>query len=264
MAMSGGSKPPPAPDPYATAAAATKSNKDTALYNYQLNAANTTDRFGGGTTHQQTGTWADGTPKFSATQSLGGPAQQLYNTASGNLQNTLSQPFNLNNETTEARLMELGRARLDPLFQQRQGALESQLLNSGYSRGSEGWNRAMDKFSQSQNDAYNQLLLTGRGQAVNELLQQRNQPMSEFATLTGTAPFGGNQVPTPQSAAQPTNVAGIINDNYANQMAAYNAQNSQNNAMMGGLFGLGGTVLGGLAGGPMGASLGGYFGKKFA
>jgi hypothetical protein len=268
MAMSGGSKPPPAPDPYATAAAATKSNKDTALYNYQLNANNTTDQFGGSKSYKQVGTWPDGTPKFEATQSLGGPSQQLYNTASSNLQNSLSQPFNLNNESTEARLMELGRARLDPVFQQRQGSLESQLLNSGYQRGSDAWNRQMDQFSRQQNDAYNQLLLTGRGQAVDELMKQRAMPMQEYTSLTSSAPFGGNQVQTPQVSAQPTDVAGIVNNNYANQMAAYNAENSQNNAMMGGLFGLGGTVLGGLAGGPLGGTvggqLGGYFGKKFA
>ncbi len=55
---------------------------------------------------------------------------------------------------------------------------------------------------------------------------------------------------------QPANVLGAgtaynsaLNQNYGNQLSAYNAQLQQNNNMLSGLFGIGGSVLGGLAGG---------------
>lgn len=258
--MSGGSKPPPAPNPAVVAAQTAQANKDTAIANARMSAVNQSGPYGN-LTYQETGVNPDGTPKFSANYQLGAPEQGLYNTATSNLQSSLSSPFDLNgNAGVEARLMELGRARLDPIFQQRQQALEAQLLNSGYQRGSEGWNRQMDQFSRGQNDAYNQLLLTGRGQAVNELMQQRQLPMQEFTSLTSSRPFSFNQLPTPQGQIANTDTANIYNQAYQNQLASYGLQNQQNNAMMGGLFGLGGSLLAA----PMtgGTSLGGYFGSK--
>lgn len=258
--MSGGNKPPPAPNPEVVAAQTAKANKDTAIANARLSAVNQSGPYGS-LTYQETGLNPDGTPKFSANYQLGGTEQGLYNTAAGNLQSSLSTPFDLNgNAGVEARLMELGRARLDPIFQQRQGSLESQLLNSGYQRGSDAWNRQMDQFSRQQNDAYNQLALIGRGQAVNELMAQRQLPMQEFTSLTSSRPFGFNGLPTPSGNIANTDTAGIYSNAYQNQLAQYGLQNQQSNAMMGGLFGLGGSLLAA----PMtgGTSLAGYFGKK--
>jgi hypothetical protein len=261
--MGSSSKPPPAPDPATVAAATTKSNKDTAIANYQLGATNQTNQFGGGTNYAQTGTWPDGTPKFEVTQSLDPNAKAAYDAASNNLLTTLHTPFDLNgNNGVETRLMDLGRARLDPIFQQRQNALETKLLNSGYQRGSVGWNQQMDQFSREQNDAYNQLLLTGRGQAVNELMAQRQMPMQEYTGLTSSRPFGNNNITTPSGTVAPTDTAGIYNNAYQNQLAQYGIEKKSSDAMMGGLFGLGGTVLGGLAGGPIGASLLGGLGSN--
>jgi hypothetical protein len=253
--MSGGNKPPPAPNPAMIAAQTSQANKDTAIANARLSAVNQRGPYGN-LTYSENGTNPDGTPRFSADYALDPRLQGLYESATRNLQSTLSTPFDLNgNAGVEARLMELGRARLDPIFQQRQGSLESQLLNSGYQRGSDAWNRQMDQFSRGQNDAYNQLLLTGRGQAVNELMAQRQMPMQEFASLTSSRPFGFNGLPTPQGQIANTDTAGIYNNAYQNQLAQYGLQNQQSNALMGGLFGLGGTVLGGLAGGPLGGKL---------
>ena len=255
--MSGGSKPPPAPNPAVLAAQQTQANKDTAIANARMSAVNQSGPYGN-LTYQETGTNPDGTPKFSANYALGGTEQGLYNTAANNLQSSLSTPFDLNgNAGVESRLMELGRARLDPIFQQRQGSLESQLLNSGYQRGSDAWNRQMDQFSRQQNDAYNQLALTGRQQAVNELMAQRQMPMQEFQNLTASRPFGFNALPTPQGQIAPTDVAGIYNNAYQNQLAQYGIEKNSNDAFWGGLMGLGGTIAGAAIGGPIGAGLGG-------
>lgn len=254
--MGSSNSPPPAPNPAVIAASQTQSNRDTAIANARMQAVNQSGPYGN-LTYAENGTNADGTPRFSANYQLGGREQGLYNTAAGNLQNSLSRPFDLNgNAGVESRLMELGRARLDPIFQQRQNSLESQLLNSGYQRGSEGWNRQMDQFGRGQNDAYNQLLLTGRGQAVNELMAQRQMPMQEFNSLTSSRPFGFNPLPTPQGQQQNTDVAGIYNNNYQNQLTQYGLENQSRNAMMGGLMGLGGTIIGGAMSGPLGMGIG--------
>lgn len=44
----------------------------------------------------------------------------------------------------------------------------------------------------------------------------------------------------------PTDVAGIVRDNYAQKMQQYNAEMAQRNAMFGGLAGLGGAGIGAL------------------
>ena len=80
----------------------------------------------------------------------------------------MDKPFDGSNEATEARLMELGRKRLDPALAQQDEALRTRLANQGLKVGSEGYRREMERQDQSRNDAYNSLLLQGRGQAFQE------------------------------------------------------------------------------------------------
>ncbi len=242
---------PKAPDPAKTAAAQTESNKATAVTQYGLNATNQITPYGN-LSYSQNGTWSDGTPRFTATQTLSPEQQQLYkqqtelgskmnNLAIGQtdrLNNVLSQPVNLSNEATESRLMELGRSRLDPIIAQRQKSTEAELLNKGVRPGTEAYRRATEAVNQQTNDAYNQLLLSGRGQAVQEALAERNQPINEISAL-----MGGGQVQSPSFVNTPTpgvngtDVAGITNNAYNQNMQAYQSK-------MSGLLGLG-TALGG-------------------
>ena len=105
----------------------------------------------------------------------------------------------------------------------------------------------MGSFNQGKNDAYNQLLLTGRGQAQNELMAQRNQPINEIIGL-----MNGSQIQTPNfnvNSASPiatTDNAGLINANYGQQMSNWEAEAARSDALIGGLFGL---ASGGLTGG---------------
>lgn len=46
-------------------------------------------------------------------------------------------------------------SRLDPQFTQAQSDIEAKLTNSGIARGSEAWNRELDNFGRTKNDAYN-------------------------------------------------------------------------------------------------------------
>ena len=101
----------------------------------------------------------------------------------------------------------------------------------------------MRSFNQGRNDQNNQLLLTGRQQAYNELLTERNQPLNEISAL-----LSGSQVrqpaftSTPQSSVANVDYAGLVNAKHQADLAAWQAEVNSQNAMMGGLFGLGGTL----------------------
>ena len=164
---------------------------------------------------------------------------------------------------------------LDPQFQQGQKALDNSLINQGITQGSEAGNNAQNNYAlqkqrayQSAQDAatmsgqneqnvlYNQGL-TGQGQQFNQglqnanlqntgnaqylqqLFQLRNQPLNEYNALNS-----GSQVTNPNFTAVPTatqantDVGGITNQGYQNQLSAYNAkQQGMNN-----LFSLGGSL----------------------
>lgn len=247
------------PDPVATAQAQTQSNKETAITQAQLNNYDqvTPD---GTMTYTQTGTYADGTPKFTKTISYSPTQQAIYDTNNATKQNIatigkdqsarigdlLGTPFSVDQAIAD-RITSLGSQRLDPRFATEEDALRTRLANSGIQEGSKAWNDAYKNFSQSKNDAYNQLYLQGSGQAMQESLAQRNQPINEISALlsgsqVSTPTFGS----TPQTSVAGTDVAGITQNAYldANQQAQQSV--AANNATMGGLFGLAGTLGTGL------------------
>jgi hypothetical protein len=253
-------KPPAAPDPKAVAAAQTGMNVDTAIAQQLINMTgqNTPE---GSLSYDQSGftsfTGSDGKtyqiPKFTANQTYSPGQQELYDIGMGTQKNLaqmgqdqsakiaqlLSTPLDINNEDTEARLYELGSKRLDPQFARDEEALRTRLVNQGVREGSDAWNNAMKNFDYSRNDARNDLLLRGRGQAVQEQLTERNQPLNEVtALMSGSQVSQPNFTGTPQSGVQGTDYAGMVRDKYAADMAAYQQKAQQQQAAMGGLFGL--------------------------
>ena len=80
---------------------------------------------------------------------------------------------------------------------------------------------------------------TARQNAISEAIQERQVPLNELAALlSGVQVQGPNFVNTPQTGVSGTDITGPIMQQYQQQMA-------QRNAMMGGLFGLGGAALAG-------------------
>lgn len=257
---------PEPPDPRETSVASTSTNVGTAIANAWLGNVNqvTPD---GTLTYDQTGSyeWLDpytnktyDVPTFTATQTYS-PEQQaineqnraaqlnlstLANEQSGFLQDYMAQPFDGGAEATESRLLELGRKRLDPMIAQQDEALRSRLANQGIKAGSEAYDREMGLQNQSENDAYNQLVLNGWGQSFSQAQAERNQPINEITAL-----LSGSQVSQPQyaSANMPTipttDVAGLINENYNQRMAGYQQESASRNSMLGGLLGFGGSLL---------------------
>lgn len=170
----------------------------------------------------------------------------LANEQSAKLKDYLNKPVDLSNEATEARLMELGRKRLDPMIAQRDEDLRTRLANQGIKAGSAAYAQEQNTFNQSSNDAYNELLLRGRQQAVQEALTERNQPINEITAL-----MDGSQVGMPQFGAgtnQPSlptvDYAGLVEQNYQNRVNAYNQQQQARQGILGGLFGLGSKLIG--------------------
>ena len=228
----GKSKAPKPPDPVKTAAAQTASNIGTALAEGAVNRVNqvTPD---GALTYAQTGTtpWRDplsgriyDIPSYTATTALSGAQQRIkdqedaasLNLASlaagqsSRLQGLLDRPLELSNEAVESRLVDLGARRLEPRLAEARRRAETEAANRGLRLGSTAYDRLMRGVGENENDAWTQLLLTGRGQALNELLTERNQPLNEIsALLSGSSVAQPNFVNTPQSSVANTDYAGL-------------------------------------------------------
>lgn len=242
---------PEAPDPKETAAAQAQMNRETAVTQTGLNAQNQYTPQGS-LTYSENGTWSDGTPRFSATQTYSPEEQQIFNlgqqtrTNLGNIgveqsdkiRNLLNEPVNLDNDAVEGRLMELGRKRMDPMFAERESQMKTDLINRGFREGTPAFESELRRFSEGRNDAYNQLMLQGRGQSVQEILAARNQPINEITALaSGSQVSSPNFVNTPQSQVSGVDYAGMVNDNYRGELEAHNS-------MLGAFAGMGGAAMG--------------------
>ena len=254
---------PAAPNPKDTAAAQTGSSVATAIANAGLNSVDqvTPD---GSLTYETTGyeTMHDPytgqtyqIPKRRATQTLSATQQGLKDkadaakgniaglaeTLSGNANNGLATPFSFNNQDAADWAYDIGASRLDPALAQREASLRSTLANKGIGEGSAAWKSEMERLTQSENDARNNLALSGRSMAFNEQLTGRNQSINELtALLSGSQVSQPNYVNAPQSNIPTTDVAGLIQQNYANQVGTAERQQG----IVGGLMGLGGKLIG--------------------
>jgi hypothetical protein len=243
-----GKKTPKTPDPMQTAQAQMQMNLQTAQQQQKLNMVNqvTPD---GSLTYAADPNSPGG---YTATTALAPGQQGIYNTnqqtqaniagigrdQSARIGSLLGTPMKLGNEATEARLMELGMSRLTPQFARDDETRRTKLLNSGIREGSDAWATEMGRLDQSKNDAINQLLLSGRGLANQEIMAERNQPINEItALMSGSQVDNPNFQSTPQAQVGGVNYTGLVSDNYK-------AQTAQNNAAMGGMFGMGGAIGG--------------------
>ena len=254
-----GKKAPAPTPPTETSAAATGTNVSTAIANAFLTNMNETGPDGSKTfdqtgstqiTDPYTGKTYD-IPRFSVTTSLS-PQQaaikakqdaaslnlaDLGQNLSGTLGQQLTGNFKLGNEATESRLFDLGRKRLDPMFAQKDEDLRTRLANQGIKAGSQAYDRELALQGQQQNDAYNNLLLTGRGQASQEALTEDNQRINQISAL-----LNGGQVSMPNfmtgagiQGAPTTDNASIIANNDNQRMAAWQSQQAAMGSAIGGL-----------------------------
>jgi hypothetical protein len=226
-------------------------NKDTAITQAGLNSTNQVTPQGS-LTYSQNGTWPDGTPRYTATQTYSPTEQGIYDlgaqtrTNLGNIgveqsdkiRQLLGTNVDLSNDAVESRLFDLGSKRLDPKFAQQESQMRTDLLNRGFREGTPAFENELKRFSEQKNDAYNSLLLSGHQQGVSDILAERNAPINEIsALLSGSQVSQPSYTNTPQTQVSGTDYAGLVNSNYQTQANQYGS-------MMGGLAGLGGSLAG--------------------
>jgi hypothetical protein len=175
---------------------------------------------------QQQDTYANAMYGTAATNILGATSladQNLTTQNAVNNQNTLSQAgFN-----NQANLSQAGFNNSNLVTENQvnnQNALQQQGFNNNAAATQQGFN--------------NQVMLTNQNQPINAIT----------ALMSGSQVQQPNFMQTPQTQIPTTDYANIVNQSYQDQLAAYNAQVQQQSSTMGGLFGLGGSVLGGLVG----------------
>ena len=193
-------------------------------------------------------------PTFTATQTLS-PQQQALKAINDQTQTNiatvgrdqssrigelLGTPVQLGNEATEARLFDLGSRRLNPQFARDEETLRTRLSNQGIKAGSDPFDRALNRFDERKNDAFNQLLLRGRGQAVQEALTERNQPINEISALLSQSQVSQpNFISSNQPQIPTTDIAGIIQADFQNRVSNASVGNAFKSQLLGGLFQLG-------------------------
>lgn len=96
---------------------------------------------------------------------------------------------------------------------------------------------------------------TERGRRIQEAAYLRNLPLNETtALMSGTQIQNPTFGAAPQTAIAGTDYAGLVSNNYANQVSAYNNQLARQNATTGALGDIGAALIGG----PVGTSAGGF------
>ncbi|NTJ63540.1 tail fiber domain-containing protein [Agrobacterium rhizogenes] len=202
-------------------------------------------------------------PTYTATQTLN-PTQQatldqtqqanlnlgtLANQQSAKMIDYLNTPLDLSSANVDKYINDNWQGQFNNQWDRSQASLQQQLADQGVKLGSEAYSNAMRDYTTQRQSASDQYTGDMYNNAMNAILTQRNQPINEISAL-----LSGSQVTKPTYASStasstiPTvDYAGIVNQGYQNQMAGYNTQLQQSNAAMGGLFGLGSSLLGGWA-----------------
>lgn len=276
MGKSKASQPPPL-DASRLIAQQAGINRDTAIAQTRLNQVNEYSPWGS-SEYSPTGQTVDGIEQYQRTTTLNPEdqksldiqrqiSQQLLGTGSGLLDRvnaSTADPFTLSNypevtgindqtrQDVEDALYKRATNRLDRRFGDKQADLETQLATQGFARGSEGWKRAMQDFSESETDAYEQARLgaeasavqeqnrlfglesSQRERAIQEGLLERGLPLQEIQGLLGSAPgiTAPQFSPTPQTGIAGVDVLG------ANSLAFNSGIRPGNNDFMNGVFGV--------------------------
>ncbi|MFJ6323826.1 MULTISPECIES: tail fiber domain-containing protein [unclassified Rhizobium] len=262
-------KAPTPPDPTQTAAAQTATNVDTAIANAGLGHTNqiTPD---GSLTYNVTGhtTMTDQNgktyqlPTYTATQAYSPENQAIYDQTQAT---KLGLSKLANNETQKisgllGTDLDLSSGNIDKYtndhyltgfnnqWDRSQASLDQSLADKGIQIGSAAYNNAQRDFSTNKQAANDQFLGDMYSNAQNAIITQRNQPINEISALmSGSQINQPNYVNTPSTQLPTVDQAGLINQNYQDQLGIYNQQLAKSNAAMGGLFGLGSSLLGGWA-----------------
>lgn len=254
---------PSTPDPVTTANAQTNSNIDSAIATADLSHTNQTNAYGDTQTWSQNGStsYTDPStgktysiPQWSETTTLSPEQQKLFDTTQSaeqgaattanslinQAQSQLSTPIDLSANNVNKYVNTSWEQPFQDTWNQKQSQLNQQLADQGITVGSEAYNNAQRNFGQELQNAQGTYDTSMYNTGLSALQTQYNQPINELSALLGNSQvastaFNQNSSPTVAN----TDVAGITNSAYQQQLAAANATNT-------GLFGLGSTLMSGL------------------
>ncbi len=225
-------------------------------------------------------------PSYTATQTLSPEQQSIYNSQTAlqnqalgqiappllnRVQSTVSTPLDyssasaLPTDQTQLRndAYSALTARSNQDLDRQTAQQQTQLANQGIGAGSEAYNNALQPLERARVDASNQATVNAgnvagqnlsqaeslRGAQIGDITNLRNSPLQDYSALLGLG--GGVQQAqyAPASAGQiaPTDVSSNYYNSYNGQLQQYQTQAGQQNALFGGLFGLGGSALGAAA-----------------
>lgn len=211
-----------------------------------------TDAAGNTLKYAQNGTWADGTPRYSATQNLGAAGQALQATNQGTQQNLsslaqeqsgrlsglLASPLDWSQQ--QQYLEGLTTGALDKTWDRDAQRFETDLVNRGFRPGTTAYNDQLGQFSDRKSSAYNAANVGNYNTALQSQMALRQQPISEILALAGQSQLQSPQFAnSPQTGVAGTDVSGIMASNYQQQNQQYQNQQSQ----LGGLFSAGANLL---------------------
>lgn len=242
---------PAAPSPTNTINQQTASNKETAISQAGLNMVNQNTPQGN-LSYKQIGTWADGTPRYEATQTLNAGGQQLFETGQQTQQNLanlakdqsarlpglLNAPIDFSQQ--RGYLEELTAGALDRNWDRQAQQTETDLVNRGIRPGSTAYQQQIGDFRTDRSNAYNAANVANYNTALQSQMALRQAPLQEILALAGQGQIQQPQfTATPQTGVAGTDVAGITNAGYQQQMAQHNS----NQGVLGGLFSAGASLV---------------------
>lgn len=252
---------PQAPDYGGAAAQQGRENRATALFNAKLANPFFSNPYGTQKidwSGQQTGdpsipfVSTEMTPlgqqAFDSQQRLSAQMGSAAEGSLGRVNQAFANPFEYgDNQDLQASAENAIMSRLTPIMDRQEAQLRTRLANQGLVPGGEAYGNEMMDFNNMRNDAQMQAVLQGirlQPQLLSTALTMRNQPLNEFNALRT-----GAQVQAPQfqgftgSSAAPAPIYQSASDaaNFATDL--YNADMGTRNAMLSGLFSLGGAGL---------------------
>ena len=144
-----------------------------------------------------------------------------------------------------------------PFVNQSNEQLQASLAAQGITEGSQAYNNAMDTQNNSLNNLQEQNIqnataqeqaqygmgMEGYQQGLSNYNQNYTMPLNEFSALQSGSQVSQPSFSTPAgTSVAGTNTAGIINQSYQDALGASNASTASQNQLLGGLFGLGGSL----------------------
>lgn len=233
----------------------------------------------GSQNYQQSGVDQYGNPTYTLKTQLSTPQQALLDTLQGTQQTAGTQGRNLlsgadygsqnpadviGNATqgNTAQLIAQQMQQLAPVQESQRQNLDNQLRNQGLFPGNPAYDRQMRDFTNNISNANAANAATFENQAYEQAFRNFMTPAAlgqQLSQFGGPIDLKSTFANTPQFGAAPANATAAYADVNKANMEAYKQQQANYSSMLNGIFGIGGSILGGPIGGALGSSLGGLF-----